>query len=228
LRVGALCTGDELAPPGRPLPPGKIYGSNDVLLAGLLQGLGCELSGVETVADDLEATAAALDRLARDADVVITSGGVSVGEEDHVKAALARCGAVEWWKVAIKPGKPFVFGQAGGTPVLGLPGNPTSLFVTFCILVRPFLLRMQGVDAVSPPALPLPAHFARAAGGRREYLRVRVEEVDGRTGLVLAGAQGSGTLSPAARAHGLAVLPEYRAIQAGDPLDYLSFDHLLN
>ena len=228
LRVGVMCTGDELAPPGQPLPPGKIYGSNDILLAGLLQGLGCEVGGMETVADNLEMTAAALDRLSRGSDVVITSGGVSVGEEDYVKAALERCGAVEWWKVAIKPGKPFVFGQAGGTPVLGLPGNPTSLFVTFCILVRPFLLRMQGVGEVSPPALPLPAHFERTAGERREYLRVRVEVVDGSTGLMLAGAQGSGTLSPAVRAHGLAVVPERSAIRPGDALDYLSFDQLLN
>lgn len=228
IRVGVLCTGDELVPPGIPLSPGKIYSSNDLMLAGLLTGMGCELSGVETVADDPAATAAALDRLARSSDAVITSGGVSVGEEDYVKTALERCGHIEWWKVAIKPGKPFVYGRAMGTPVLGLPGNPTSLFVTFCILVRPLLLRLQGAGDVVPLALSLPACFARTAGERREYLRVRIAEVDGRLGLVLAGPQGSASLGPLSRAHGLAVLPERGTVRPGDPLSYLPFEHLLN
>ncbi len=227
-RVAILCTGNELTAPGAPLPPGHIHDTNGVMLAGLAQSQGCIVAGIERVADDIDATVMALTRLAAAADVVITSGGVSVGEEDHVKTALTRCGQMAWWKVAIKPGKPFACGTIADTPLLGLPGNPVSAFVTFCVLARPFLRRLQGIDDVLPAALPFPARFERAPGARREYLRVRLEGTGADAGLALAGPQGSGMLTTIAQAHGLAVVPEGLGVRDGELLDYLPFDQLLS
>lgn len=228
LRVAVLCTGSELVAPGEVQRGGQIYDANGALLAGLLSAQGCLVASLERVTDELDSTIDALIRLANAADVVITSGGVSVGEEDHIKAAVARCGQVDLWKVAIKPGKPFAFGSVKGKPLLGLPGNPVSALVTFCILVRPFLRRLQGMDEVLPTPLPFPARFSRAAGRRREYLRVKVEGRGDEAGLVLCGPQGSGMLATAVRAHGLAVVREDRGVREGEWLDYYPFDHLLS
>ena len=146
LRAAVFFTGDELVRPGQPLAPGRIYNSNRATLTALLRGLGCEVLDLGDVADDLAATVATLEAASRQADVVITSGGVSVGEEDHVKAAVERLGRIELWRVAMKPGKPLVYGQVGEADFLGLPGNPVSAFVVFCLLVRPFLLKRLGAD----------------------------------------------------------------------------------
>ena len=153
---------------GKMITPGKVA----LALAGLLRALNMEFIDGGIVPDDPETTAAALQAAAERADVVITSGGVSVGEEDHVKNQVERLGRLDLWKLAIKPGKPLAFGRIGETPFIGLPGNPTSVFVTFCMVARPFLLKMQGVIEVGPPSLQARAGFAVGkSGGRQEYLR---------------------------------------------------------
>lgn len=228
LRVGVVCTGSELVPPGQPLEPGKVYDVNHALLTSLLRGLGCEVHAAGLIGDDLDVTVQTLDGVARSVDVVITSGGVSVGEEDHVKTAVSLCGRVDWWRVAIKPGKPFAFGGVFGKPVLGLPGNPVALFVTFCVLARPFLLRMQGLDDVLPRGLVLPARFHKQGSGRREFVGARITRQDGERGLALSGCQGSARLTSMTCADGLAVIPEGRCVTAGGPVTYLPFDELLN
>jgi len=228
LRVGILCTGNELVKPGQAAVEGRIFDANTALLTGLLQTQGCSLSAVRHAADDLDATSAMLEGLAAASDVIITAGGASVGEEDYLRRAIDRCGRIEFWRVAIKPGKPFAFGRIAWVPLLGLPGNPTSALVTFCVLVRPFLRRLRGMDEVLPAPISLPAGFDRPAGVRREYLRVHLEAAADEPVLVLSGSQSSGVLSAAVRAQGLAVVLEGRAVRAGDRLDYYSFDQLLS
>jgi molybdopterin molybdotransferase len=230
LRVAMMCTGDELVNPGEPLAPGRIYNSNRYTLQGLLQALGCEVIDFGIVRDNPGAMRDALLRAANEADVIITSGGVSVGEEDHVKAAVQELGRLDLWRIAIKPGKPLAFGVIGKTPVLGLPGNPVSLFVTFCILARPFILRSQGVHEVWPYAIPLAALFDRPKSGkRREYIRVRlVQDANGVLGLDLHPYQGSGVLSSAVWADGLAVIKEGRTLKRGEPVEFLPYSELLS
>jgi molybdopterin molybdotransferase len=223
-RVAVLATGDELAPPGQPLPPGNIYNSNGPLAAALLRRLGCEPLPPLQVADSFEATRAALERAAADADLVLTSGGVSVGDEDHVKAAVAELGELALWKVAMKPGKPLAFGRVGATPFIGLPGNPVSLFATFLLFAAPAIRHMQGRDEPMPTPIPVPAGFERDRPGKREeYLRVRLENGCLRP----YPHQGSGVLSSAAWADGLARLPAGVTVAEGDTLDYFAFDRLL-
>ncbi|HEY0963410.1 MAG TPA: molybdopterin-binding protein, partial [Pseudomonadales bacterium] len=174
------------------------------------------------------ATEAALQQAAREADFVITTGGVSVGAEDHVRAAVERLGHLSLWKLAIKPGKPFAFGEVAGKPFFGLPGNPVAVFVTFVLLVRPYILRMQGATATQVPAFRVKAGFGvRDAGTREEYLRVRL--VNDGSGLVahLYPDQGSSVLTSLSWADGLAILPAGTTLQPGDTIDYLSFTGLL-
>ncbi|MES1943563.1 molybdopterin biosynthesis protein [Salinisphaera sp. PC39] len=224
LRVAVLATGDELVPPGQPLPPGGIYNSNAPLAAALLRRLGCEPLPPERVADTPEATREALTRAAAAADLVLTSGGVSVGDEDHVKAAVEALGRLDLWKVAMKPGKPLAIGRVAETPFLGLPGNPVSLFATFLLFAAPAIRRMQGRDTLLATPVPVPAGFERDRPGKRdEFLRVRVE--NGR--LAAYPSQGSGVLSSAAWAHGLAHVPAGTRVAAGMPLDYYAMDSLL-
>lgn len=223
LRVAVLATGDELVPPGQPLPPGRIYNSNGPLTSALLTRLGCEPLTPSQVADTPEATRAALEAAAARADLVLTSGGVSVGDEDHVKAAVQDLGALELWKVAMKPGKPLAFGRVRQTPFIGLPGNPVSLFVTFLLFAAPAIRRLQGRDAPLPEPIPVPAGFGRdRPGTREEYLRVRLES--GR--LQPYPSQGSGVLSSAVWADGLARVPADTPVSIGDPLDYYPLESL--
>ncbi|WP_300318160.1 gephyrin-like molybdotransferase Glp [Accumulibacter sp.] len=229
LRVAVFFTGDELRMPGEALPAGSIYNANRFLLRGLLEQLGCEVRDHGQVADDLAATRQALREAAGDNDLILTSGGVSVGEEDHVRAAVEAEGRLEMWQIAIKPGKPLAFGQvaAAGREVafIGLPGNPVSSFVTFLMLVRPFLLKMQGVARLAPASYPLRADFDwLRPDARREFLRAR-STVDG--GVALFPQQGSGVLTSAVWGDGLIDNPPRQIIRRGDTVCFAPFSELL-
>lgn len=225
LKVACFFTGDELVTPGTPLRPGQIYNSNRYTLTGLVQGLGCELIDLGIVPDTLEATEAALEGAASVADVVVTSGGVSVGEADYVKAAVEKLGRVEMWKVAMKPGKPLVYGRVNDTDFIGLPGNPVSAFVTFCLFVRPFLLTRMGASDVLYRAFTVPAGFAWAKPGtRREFLRAQLQR-DGR--LALFPNQSSGVLTSCTWADGLVDVAIGQTVAPGDAVRFIPFSELL-
>ena len=228
LTVALLNTGDEVVAPGTALAPGQLYDSNSFTLEGLLQGLGFQVRKLGIVADTPQATEAALQLAATEADVVITTGGVSVGAEDHVRAAVEKLGRLSLWKLAIKPGKPFSFGTVGGKPFFGLPGNPVAVFVTFVLLVRPFILRMQGALADAAPVFPVKAGFTVSeASTRQEYLRVRLVNRNGGRVAELYPDQGSSVLTSLSWADGLAVVPVQTTVKPGDELDYLPFAGLL-
>ncbi|WP_018007693.1 gephyrin-like molybdotransferase Glp [Cupriavidus neocaledonicus] len=229
VRVAVFFTGDELAMPGEPLKPGAIYNSNRFTLRGLLENLGCEVSDFGIVPDTLAATRETLRRAAQGHDLIITSGGVSVGEEDHIKPAVEAEGRLDMWQIAIKPGKPLAFGQvgSGSEPAffLGLPGNPVSSFVTFLLFVRPFILRLQGVAEVTPRRLPLRADFELKQGDRRnEFLRARL---NAEGGLDLFPNQSSGVLTSTVWGDGLIDNPPNQAIARGDTVQFIPFDGLL-
>jgi molybdopterin molybdotransferase len=229
-RVALFSTGDELAMPGEPLRPGAIYNSNRYTLRALLQALGCPCEDLGIVPDDLEATRAALRRAAAGSDVIVTCGGVSVGEEDHLKPALRAEGRLDLWSIALKPGKPLAFGEvrrADGTHAwyLGLPGNPVSAFVTFVLTVRPFLLRLQGATDVSVRPVALRADFDwPRPDRRREFMRVRR---NAQGGLELYPNQSSGVLTSVAWGDGLVDNPPGQAIRRGDTVAFLPFTELL-
>jgi molybdopterin molybdotransferase len=225
-RVAVLFTGDELAMPGEPLAPGRIYNSNRFVLRALLEQLGCEVEDLGIVPDDRAATRRAFVTAAERADCIVTSGGVSVGEEDHVKPAVEAEGALDLWQIAMKPGKPLAFGHVRGVPFIGLPGNPVSSFVTFLLFARPFILRRQGGAHVAPTAFRLRAAFDwPRPDRRREFLRVRRE---GEDAVALFPTQNSAVLASAAWADGLVDLPPGTAVARGDVVRYLSFADLLN
>ena len=228
LRVAVLSTGDELREPGSgELHSGQLYNSNRYTLGGLLRSMNMEFVDCGIIADDPEATARALQKAAASADVVITSGGVSVGEEDHVKNQVERLGKLDLWKLAIKPGKPLAYGRIGDTPFIGLPGNPTSVFVTFNLVARPFLRKMQGITEPEAPALQATAAFTvNKAGGRQEYLRVSLQQSE--QGLVASkfSNQSSGVLSSVSHSNGLAVVPPGTVVAAGDSIQVLLLDLL--
>jgi len=231
LRVACFFTGDELVMPGDPLPPGAIYNSNRFVLGALLRRLGCEVTDLGIVPDSLEATRAALRAAAAGNDLIVTSGGMSVGEEDHVKPAVQAEGALDLWQIAIKPGKPLAHGTVrraageGAAQFIGLPGNPVSSLVTFLLFVRPFVLRMQGATDVAPPAFPLRADFDwPRPDRRREFLRARLNEAGG---LELFPNQGSAVLTSTVWADGLVDNPPSHAIRRGDTVRFLPFAGLL-
>ena len=205
LRVALMATGDELVEPPRPLAPGQIYNSSHYALTALLECDGFEVVDLGLVEDTQPATERALAEAAERADCILSTGGVSVGEEDHVKRAVEARGALDLWRIRIKPGKPLAFGHVSETPFFGLPGNPVSTFVTYWILARPWLLAAQGCADCRPAWFHVPAQFDFSGGSRREYLRVRFERnADGHAGLVKYHNQGSGVLSSVAWATGLA------------------------
>lgn len=225
-RVALFSTGDELVMPGEPLPPGAIYNSNRFTLRALLEGLGCEVLDLGIVPDQLDATRAALREAASRADVILTSGGVSVGEEDHLRPAVQAEGRLDLWAIAIKPGKPFAYGRVGDAHFIGLPGNPVSSLVTFLVLVRPFLLKLQGATRLAPRGYLIPAGFDwPRPDKRREFLRVRLDEA---SGLALFGNQSSGVLTSAFWADGLLDNPAGRAFSKGDAVRFIPFAELLS
>ncbi len=234
-RVALLSSGDELVMPGETPPeamkPGAIYNSNRFMLRGLLQAAGCEVTDLGIVPDRLEATRAALREAAAGHDLIVSSGGVSVGEEDHLKPAVQAEGRLDLWQIAIKPGKPLAFGsvrkpEGGAALFLGLPGNPVSSFVTFVLAGRTLLRAMQGMPTALPGALPLQAHFElkKADPKRREFLRARL---DAEGGVELFSNQGSGVLTSAVWADGLIDLPAATPVRHGDTVRFLPLSQLL-
>ncbi len=230
LKVAIFSSGDELVMPGETLAPGQIYNSNHFTLSGLLRRLGCEIIDLGQVEDNFEATRDALARGAGEADLVLASGGVSVGEEDHVKPAVEALGTLDLWKIAIRPGKPVAFGHIGETPFIGAPGNPVSLFVTFCLFMRPFILRQQGVSGdLVPPMLSAEAAFDwPKPDKRREFVRARLETgPDGAARVSVYPSRSSGVLSSVVWANGLVVIREGQVVRRGERVDFLPFSELL-
>ncbi|QVM98322.1 molybdopterin molybdotransferase MoeA [Pseudomonas sp. SORT22] len=223
VKVAVLSTGDELVEPGLPLGPGQIYNSNRRLLGSWLQRLGCEVIDAGILADDLEKTRKCLAAL-HDVDLILSTGGVSVGEADYLGIALREEGELSLWKLAIKPGKPLTFGHYKGVPVIGLPGNPASTLVTFGLLTRPYLLRRQGVTEVTPLQFAVPAGFDwPKAGTRREYLRGRLEQGSA----LIYKNQSSGVLRSAAWAEGLVEVREGQTPGKGDIVQFIPLSELL-
>ena len=230
LRVAVFFTGDELTMPGETLRPGAIYNSNRFLLNGLLQNLQCQVTDYGIVPDSLASTRETLRKAAQEHDLIITSGGVSVGEEDHIRPAVEAEGHINMWQIAVKPGKPLAFGEvkrtsAGSAFFIGLPGNPVSSFVTFLLFVRPFILRCQGVQNVAPRSISMRADFDWLKADRRnEFLRVKVNEEGG---LDLFPNQSSGVLSSAVWGDGLVDVPAGTSFRKGDLVKFISFDSLM-
>jgi len=233
VRVAAFFTGDELALPGEPLKPGGIYNSNRDTLLACLKSLGCDATDLGIVPDRLDATREALRKASKDHDLIITSGGVSVGEEDHIKPAVTAEGRLDLWQIAIKPGKPLAFGAVrkssepkdGEAWFIGLPGNPVSSFVTFLLFVRPFILKLQGREAKLPQSYLMRADFDWLKADRRnEFLRVKINH---QGGLDLFPNQSSGVLTSASWGDGLVDCPPNQPIKAGDLVKYIPFDALL-
>ena len=232
LRVAVFFTGDELTMPSEALKPGAIYNSNRFMLRGLLQHLGCDITDLGNVPDTLEATRQALRQAASGHDLIVTSGGVSVGEEDHIKPAVEAEGKLNLWQIAIKPGKPLAFGEVNRTDstgtafFVGLPGNPVSSFVTFLKFVRPFILALQGAQTTPPRHYAMRADFNWPKPDRRnEFLRVRIND---QHGLDLFSNQSSGVLTSTVWGDGLIDNPPGQAIAAGDTVHFLPFSELLH
>ena len=226
LKVAVFSTGNELVMPGEPLPPGGVYNSNRFLLRALLADLGCEVEDFGIVPDRLDLTRDVLRRAAEGHDLILTSGGVSVGEEDHVKPAVEAEGRLEMWKIAMKPGKPLAYGRVHGAAFIGLPGNPVSSFVTFLLMVRPFLLASQGCADVAASSMLVRAEFDwPRPDRRREFLRARMN-ADG--GVELFANQGSAALNSTVWANGLVDIPAGTTVKRGERLRFLPYGGLLH
>jgi molybdopterin molybdotransferase len=225
VRLGLFFTGDELVMPGEPLAPGRIYNSNRFTLRGLAQAFGCETRDYGIVPDSLEATREVLRRAAGECDVIVTSGGVSVGDADYVKPAVEAEGRLLMWRISMKPGRPLAFGSVGAASFIGLPGNPVSSFVTFLIFVRPFLLRTQGISSIQPRTIDARADFDWLdPDARREFLRARW---NAQGGLELYPTQDSAVLTSTVWADGLIDNPAGHAIGKGDVVRFLPYSELM-
>lgn len=221
LRVGIFFTGNELVQPGQPLPPGGIYNSNRFMVRSLLQELVCEALDLGNIPDNLDATVRAFESAAAEADVILTSGGMSVGEEDHVKPAVEALGRLEVWRIRLKPGKPFAFGEVRGVPFIGCPGNPVASFVVFLMMARPYLLRTMGLTDIDVKPIAVRADFDwLRPGDRQEFVRVR-RNASG--GLDLYHTQNSQVLSSCAWADGLVDIPIGGTVHRGDMVSYYPF-----
>ncbi|VAW50003.1 Molybdopterin molybdenumtransferase [hydrothermal vent metagenome] len=225
LTIATFTTGDELLEPGDAPEAGKVYNANRYILAGLIPQLGFKLIDLGRVPDTLEATIETLKKAASIADVVITTGGVSVGDEDHIKPAVEQIGQLDLWKVKMKPGKPLAYGHVMNKPFIGLPGNPVSAFSTFNLFARPFLLSMQGQKHVLPQPIWLKAKFDWTKKGfRQEFVRARLENQGKDTVVTIFPNQGSGVLTSTVWADGLAVIPENSTIKKDDLVAYYPFE----
>ncbi len=226
LKIAILNTGNELVEPGQPLAPGKIYNSNRFLLDAILKGWGFDVGHSDIAVDDLKTTKMALQKLSKTADILISTGGVSVGEEDHIKPAVESLGELDIWKVAIKPGKPFAFGHVERKPFIGLPGNPASVFVTLLVLARPYLLALQGVDKdkIHTTTFEASANFSRKPGKREEYLRAKLCK----DGVDIHPNQSSGVLSSASWGDCLVIQGLEKAINEGDQVKLLPYTSLFS
>jgi molybdopterin molybdotransferase len=229
LRVALLSTGDEVRDPGTPLLPGAIYDANRFMLAALLSGLGCAVSDLGVRPDREAALVDTLAAAQTQHDLIVTSGGVSTGEEDHVKSAVERLGTLHFWRLAIKPGRPVALGQVGGVPLIGLPGNPVAVIVTFVVLARPLIAKLAGARARDPRSLPIRAGFAyRKKPGRREYLRASLERNGDAVVAVKYAKDGAGILSSIVRSDGLVILDEAASeLAAGSMVDFLPFSEVI-
>ena len=229
LRVALFSTGDELREPGVPLDAGCIYDSNRAIIHGLLTGMGCAVADLGILKDEASSLRAALEAAAPDHDLVVTSGGVSVGEEDHVRAAVEALGRLHFWRLAIKPGRPIALGQIGTVPFVGLPGNPVAVMVTFLYIVRPMILRLMGGTGLTPRHFRVPADFShKKKKDRREWVRASLI-ADGATGwrAVKFPRQGAGILSSMVESEGLVALPEEMTrLEPGALVDFLPFSEV--
>ncbi|MEX5689389.1 MULTISPECIES: molybdopterin molybdotransferase MoeA [Pseudomonas] len=230
LQVCLLSSGNELREPGESLAPGQIYNSNRHCLAALLRGWGVEVHDYGVMADELAASRHALSLASSECDLLLSSGGVSVGEEDHLKQAIEELGSLDFWRLAIQPGKPLAFGELAGKPWIGMPGNPSAALITALVVVRPFLLRAQGVKDVLPVPLAVPAGFDwLQRNKRRQYLRARLTPgADGQLSLALHPQQSSAMLTAACWADGLAVIECEQQVLKHDNVMFLSFADLLH
>ncbi len=231
LKVAIFSSGDELVMPGTPLAAGQIYNSNRYSLRGLLESLNCEIIDLGMVEDTLDATCDALSRASEVADLILASGGVSVGEEDHVKPAVEKLGSLDLWKIAVRPGKPLAYGHVNHVPFIGAPGNPVSLFVTFCVFALPWIKKQQGIsENLQPTLMNCIADFDwPRPDKRREYARARLKsDVKGQLLVEVYPSRSSGVLSSVTWADGLVVIEPGEIIKRGDRVSVISFHELLS
>jgi len=227
IKVGVFFTGDELVEPGTPLSSGKIYNSNRYALVALLRQVGCEVINLGNIEDKFSATCDALEALESQCDLIMTTGGVSVGEEDHVKPAVESLGELNLWKIRMKPGKPLAYGKVKQTPFIGLPGNPVSSFVTFCIFSLPFIKKMQGNNNYQSKIIKVKADFeCKRAKPRLEYARARIDYSESTPVATLYPKQGSDVMSSIVWADGLVEIPENKTFEAGELLNYYPLSEL--
>jgi len=229
LRVAIVSTGSELIEPGEEFSYGKIYNSNRFLLKGLLQSLNCEIIDMGIAYDDYTSTREIMLKALNRSDIVITTGGVSVSDEDHIKNIIADVGEKLIWKIAIKPGKPFTFGVMEGKPVIGLPGNPSAVLVTFLIMARAILKKLQGLNDLSYISYKIPIDFSvKKSNTRRSFIHCQVQNSEEGPVLKKFSNQSSGMLSSASWAHGLALIAENSQPQRGEIVNYIPFSELLS
>jgi molybdopterin molybdotransferase len=229
LRAAIFSTGDEIMTPGQPLRPAAVYDANRYFLMALLKRLGIHVTDLGILPDVEDVIRQALETAASSHDLVLTSGGVSTGEEDHVKAAVSQAGSLDFWRVAIKPGRPVALGIIGGTPFAGLPGNPVAVFITFLAIVRPLLAALAGEQWVPPRPFPVVAAFAyRKKKRRREYVRVSLQRDAG--GALTAHkhpVEGAGVLTSLTATDGLVELGEdIVSVQPGDSVGFIGYANL--